>query len=1331
MKRSAIVSELRSTATETQKPILTWLAEQKKAGKVSDYQSYYIVNAISVTGTKDVMEDLAKWGTVEKILPNEKRQIIAPQKKQNTRNVKPESTTEWNIDRVNVPQLWEEGIDGSGVVIANIDTGVQWDHPALKDKYRGYDPATGEVDHTFNWYDPTTGQAVPYDDLAHGTHTMGTMVGSESGGNNRIGVAPGAKWIAVKAFSAAGGTDADLLAAGEWILAPKDAEGNPHPEKAPDVVNNSWGGGPGLDEWYRPMVEVWRSAEIFPEFSAGNDGGSKETVANPANYPESFATGATDIEDKIAGFSSKGPSPYDEVKPEISAPGVDIRSSVPGDGYEGGWEGTSMAGPHVSAIAALLKQVDAGLTVTEIETILTSTAKPLFDSKYQGTPNNGYGYGLVDAKAAVEAIRTGLGEMNGQVLTAGEDTKVPTFKHESPAFAYKKANLPLVVQVEDNVSITGVDLFYRTAVDAEWKIITAEQVAGNYRTGDYQATIPGQELVQSNLTYYWKVKDYGENIVTSDSYDLELREGISHGYEEDFETYPTGWLSYGAQNSWEWGVPTSGPESAASGEKVFATNLAGNYANSANMNLIMPPIDLPEGETYLQFKQWYALEEGFDYGQLYISTDQRNWTSLATYNGASNGWIDEQIALSEYAGQRVYLNFNVISDPIVSQTGWYIDNMRLSGDMGEAKSASKKNQILPKPPKQAKKNVRKIIDPKTLKPSKKEKIVSANVKPTPSTLPVAAQVNVLETGRATTVNPVDGSYSLIHTVGDFTVQAEAYGYHSKAHQVQVMRDTTTTQNFILDPIAQGTVSGQIKDEKSGKPIQGATLYLVEDAVVKPVQSDENGNYSIQAYEGTYTLKVGAPHYFGQEATIEIKGNETITQNFDLKPFISYPGEIGYDDGTADGFVTYDAGTQFAVKMSLADGKDRALLQSALIHFFSGELAPEETDFQVAIYDASGPEGSPGKRLVGPIDAAVEQFGKWQKIDLADKSILVEGDFYVVYIQKDVYPDTPGLSVDHSYPNSQRNWLNWGGTWEKAPVIEGNFMIRAQVDYEAVAPVIESPKNDSFVNQKTITVSGQASPSTTVKLYNKGKEIAETKATAEGIFSTEVNLKKGKNVLTAISVTDIGDTNPSAKVNVTLDRKKPGLTITAPLDGTKTNKEVITVTGQATDDYLAHVKVNGKKATLKDDGSFTYRLLLNEGENKIDVSAIDKAGNKTKKSVNVFAKTTVPQIKNLKPNQDVHLKSGESVKIELNSEAKLKASYIIRMPLANPVRSMKASSITEFPMMEDGAGHYTAYYTATSNLRDMKGAVIEVILRDAFGNEVREEATGKLFINVKE
>lgn len=233
-----------------------------------------------------------------------------------------------------------------GLVRLYTDVGADWDHPAIITRFRGYNPA--DPTHPVaagNWFDAVAGMnSEPYDDNGHGTHVTGTMVGDDGAGN-QIGVAPGARWIAAKAFTGGGsGESSWLLAAGEWMLAPTDGDGTPHPEWAPDVINNSWGGGAGLDEWYRPMVQAWRAAGIFPAFANGNAGPGAGTAGQPGNYPDSFAVGATDSADMVASFSSRGPSPYGEFKPEVAAPGVGIRSSIPGGGYAN-LSGTSMATP--------------------------------------------------------------------------------------------------------------------------------------------------------------------------------------------------------------------------------------------------------------------------------------------------------------------------------------------------------------------------------------------------------------------------------------------------------------------------------------------------------------------------------------------------------------------------------------------------------------------------------------------------------------------------------------------------------------------------------------------------------------------------------------------------------------------------------------------------------------------------------------------------------------------------------------------------------------------------------------------------------------------------
>ena len=254
VKRSAIVSELKANSLEEQQNVKQYLESEETKGNVKDINSYYIVNGMAVTATKEVAEKVASFPEVEKVLPNETRQLYTTKTEDALAPESEVANVEWNVSRVKAHDVWAMGIDGSGTVVASIDTGVQWDHPALKEKYRGYNASTGQADHDFNWFDATAGQATPYDDLGHGTHVTGTMVGSETNGSNKVGVAPGAKFISVKAFAANGGTDADLLEAAQWILAPTDSEGNARVDMAPDVVNNSWGGGPGLDEWYRDVV---------------------------------------------------------------------------------------------------------------------------------------------------------------------------------------------------------------------------------------------------------------------------------------------------------------------------------------------------------------------------------------------------------------------------------------------------------------------------------------------------------------------------------------------------------------------------------------------------------------------------------------------------------------------------------------------------------------------------------------------------------------------------------------------------------------------------------------------------------------------------------------------------------------------------------------------------------------------------------------------------------------------------------------------------------------------------------------------------------------------
>ena len=1359
VQRSAVVSELKSTSLEEQQNVKQYLEKEESQGNAEDISSYYIVNGMAVTATKEVAEKVASFPEVEKVLPNETRQLFTTKTADSEVPNADIANVEWNVDRVKAPDVWAMGIDGSGTVVASIDTGVQWDHPALKEKYRGYNALTGEVDHNFNWFDATAGQATPYDDQGHGTHVTGTMVGSEPNGSNQVGVAPGAKFISVKAFTSAGGSDVDLLAAAQWILAPTDAEGNARVDMAPDVVNNSWGGGAGLDEWYRDVVINWRAAEIFPEFSAGNttltNPGGPGSVAAPANYPESFATGATDINDQVGSFSLRGPSPYDQIKPDISAPGVNIRSSVPGSGYEGGWNGTSMAGPAISAVAAMLRQVNADLTVAEMEQILKDTAIPLTDAVYTETPNHGYGYGLVDAYEAVTSIMNGIGKLEGQVTKQGEDNSAPKFEHTAPAETYEGMDLDLTISVTDNISVASVELNYMDE-NGDWQTVEATRKSGDFKSGEFGVTVPGASISGDSFTYKWTVNDFGNNEVQSEEYTVEVKPGITVGYFEDFEASAIGWTSFGEMNSWEWGVPTSGPGNAASGEKVYGTNLDGNYDSNMNATLVLPPVDLPEGESYLQFKHWHNFEESssgraWDYGHVFVSTDQQEWTQLQMFQGDSGEWLDAEVNLSDYSGQRVYLAFNAFSDGSVVKAGWYIDDVALedisqtgktskeinkaNNGKGKVKNTVKDNKgingnglgLIKGKDKDA---IKDAIDPADIKPAMPEKeelpVVDAPINPT--LLPLGAQVSVLESGRSVYSNPADGKYNLTHAPGEFTVKAEAYGYQSDQQNVTIGADETTEANFTLEEVPQNIVRGTITDESTGGGVAGATVLLVEDANITPVESDESGNYSITAYEGEYTIKVIARGYHGQEATVTI-GADALDVNFELDPYYTYPGgEIGYDDGSAENARSFNAaGNKWAVKMSLPEGKENGIVTDGVFRFWDTEWpVPGGTEFAVEVWDATGVDGTPGKKLAGPIDATALRNGEWTVVDLSEHNIVVNGDFYMVYNQTFANPNAPGLATDENGTNAERSYQSVSGTWSPSPAEEGNYMIRARVSYEVNAPLITSPAAGFTTNEPTVTVEGSASPTTTVLLQNNGEEVESVLVGEDGKFAIPAELTEGQNEFKAISSLDGRVTGESASVTVVLDTLKPVLKIDNPKNGDKTNRETVTVEGTVEDANLDWVKVNGQNAEVV-DGKYSKRILLDNGVNEITVVARDKANNRISKKVSVTAQFDAPVIENLTPVEDLTLTTGRSVKIEFDSAPGLKATFAIHMPLTN--HAGQVQNATELPMIEQGDGHYVGYWTVPYGTV-ANGAVIEVKAVDDFNNEVRKAAEGKLYINVQ-
>jgi subtilisin family serine protease len=383
----------------------------------AQFETFWIADTVKVTGDAGLLAEVAARPEVKAVLPDTPVTLPAPVAGAVQATV---DAVEWNIDRIGAPRVWDEhGARGQGIVVANIDTGVQFDHPALAANYRGRQ-AGGGYTHDYNWFDPTgvCTSGVPCDNNGHGTHTMGTMAGA--GG---IGVAPGVTWIAAKGCATNSCSVEALLAAGQWIVAPTDRNGqNPRPDLAPDVVNNSWGSAANFDPWYSDVVRSWVAAGIFPAFSNGNSGPGCNTAGTPGSYVDTYASGATDSGDRIASFSSRGTGQAGGVKPDLTAPGVDIRSSVPGDGYAAN-SGTSMASPHTAATVALIWSAAPALRrdIAGTRELLDETAIDTGDTSCGGTPgdNNVFGQGRLDAYGAVRLAVSPSGSLAGTVRANG------------------------------------------------------------------------------------------------------------------------------------------------------------------------------------------------------------------------------------------------------------------------------------------------------------------------------------------------------------------------------------------------------------------------------------------------------------------------------------------------------------------------------------------------------------------------------------------------------------------------------------------------------------------------------------------------------------------------------------------------------------------------------------------------------------------------------------------------------------------------------------------------------------------------------------------------
>ncbi|MFC6084502.1 S8 family serine peptidase [Sphaerisporangium aureirubrum] len=398
-----VPGELEKTAETTQAPVVDLI--ESHGDQVLN--TFWLKNMVLVRVKPATLDALAASPLVERVIPN--FTLTAPRAEPRRAAAEGEGETTWGIKKIGADRVRSErGLTGDGVRVAVLDTGVDITHPDLAGKLVSDDPA--DPSHPGGWIefaaDGTPVPTTPHDSSYHGTHVAGTIAGGDASGT-AIGVAPGVELMAGLVIPGGNGTLAQVIAGMQWAIAPYDKDGEPAGEPA-DVVSMSLGGEGYSDEMIEPTRNILR-AGAFPSFAIGNEclpGGS----GSPGNVYDAVAVGATDVNDDVPDFSCGGVVRRDDwidapgdwpdtyVVPDISAPGLDVLSAIPGGGY-GELSGTSMATPHVSGVVALMLQARPELGVAEALAILEDTS--FSDDRYGALPNPRYGAGRIDAYAAV------------------------------------------------------------------------------------------------------------------------------------------------------------------------------------------------------------------------------------------------------------------------------------------------------------------------------------------------------------------------------------------------------------------------------------------------------------------------------------------------------------------------------------------------------------------------------------------------------------------------------------------------------------------------------------------------------------------------------------------------------------------------------------------------------------------------------------------------------------------------------------------------------------------------------------------------------------------
>ncbi len=656
-RHEKVVTELQQKAAATQGDLLAYIAEREAASTIESHHAFWISNAIVVKAPPAEILSIADREDVGTVFFDYEIELIKPV--EGIPGVRGDGPVQMGditsgVLAVRAPEVWDIGFDGTGVLVSTLDTGVDGNHEALASRWRGLDPEYAD-DPEWAWFDPVTNTRFPEAFGSHGTRTMGSVCGGPPG--EQIGVAPGAQWIHAAVIGRVNTqrTVQDALLAFEWLI---DPDGNPDTNfDVPAVNSNSWGlnanhGYPPCDETFWDHIAACEAAGIVVIFSAGNSG--TQGLVTPAdratNAYDSCAVAAVDANVEgwpIAGFSSRGPtnctpSGDPAIKPDIAAPGVNVRTAWPDNEY-GNSGGTSMASPHVNGVIALVRQANPDLPTDQVKQIIYDTAFDLGDPE----EDNDYGWGMVDAFEAVQIAISRLANIRW------------AYPDGRPARIDPNGGTRMRVEVlpgTEDVPQPGTGVFHYFE-NGDWVDVPMEQIEDNV----YDAVFPSVACAET-LRYYLSAETTDGDDVTDPftapdhTHSAESLLGIADFFSDDFED-DLGWTVVNeglVDGEWERGVPYGRPQNGApefdsdgSGKCWVTGNVLDQDVDGGPTRLISPAFDMDGGIFAVKYAKWFSFRFKADPMTVEVSNDDgETWVLMEEWDRAP--WFEVEYNVGDF-----------------------------------------------------------------------------------------------------------------------------------------------------------------------------------------------------------------------------------------------------------------------------------------------------------------------------------------------------------------------------------------------------------------------------------------------------------------------------------------------------------------------------------------------------------------------------------------------------------------------------------------------------------------------------------------------------------